>query len=87
MRGDPQQALVLGTQPQVAVAVLQHRGHVQLARQAVHQHQLIVLHPVQALAGDDPQGAIRSAVRPRQPGTCAQAPRGRPGPARRPPVW
>ncbi|KAG1463254.1 hypothetical protein G6F57_013791 [Rhizopus arrhizus] len=77
MRGDPQQALVLGTQPQVAVAVLQDRGHVQLARQAVHQHQLIVLHPVQALAGDDPQGAIRSAVRPRQPGTCAQAPRGR----------
>ncbi len=75
--GDAQQPLVLGAQPQVAVPVLQHRGHVQLAGQAVHQHQPIVLHPVQALTGDDPQRAVRRAVRPRQASAGAQPPRRR----------
>lgn len=76
MCGDAQQALVLGSQPQVTVPVLQHRGHVQLARQAVHQHQLVVLHPVQALTGDDPQRAIRRTVGPRQATAGTQPPCG-----------
>ncbi len=64
MCGDAQQALVLGAQPQVTMAILQHRGHVQLPRQTVHQHQLVIFHPVQALAGDDPQRTIRRTVGP-----------------------
>ncbi|MNU06873.1 hypothetical protein D3C72_2522200 [compost metagenome] len=61
---DAQQALVLGAQPQVAMAVLQHGGQMQLAGQPVHQHQTIILHPVQALAGNDPQRAIGCAIGP-----------------------
>ncbi|MNV71679.1 hypothetical protein D3C71_1647140 [compost metagenome] len=48
------------------MAVLQHGGQVQLARQPVHQHQAIVLLPVQALARDDPQRPIGRAIGPRQ---------------------
>ncbi len=67
VRPDPQQPLVFAAQPQVAVAILQHRGEVALPRHPMHQLGALALQTIQLIARNHPHRAVRCAIRPCQP--------------------
>ena len=62
--GDAEQAEVFRAEPELSVAILEHRRQATLVRHPVLEHRSAILHEVKAVLGGNPESPVAGQVRP-----------------------